>query len=162
MKIIIVLVALFIIIPIAKAFFGNAGGLVAFLAILSIPVFIDIKKSSFKYGIRDKIIFSILTILCTPLAYAILNYGHKTNLTIKEKSTLRKIEKYSIWFLVFIISMLGFVTAVEPNLFGGQFLIIMGITLLGVLFFHGLYPQHWELYEKNQNKNDTDSIFLLS
>lgn len=163
MKTIIVLLTLFIGIPIAKAFFGNIGGLIAFLSILSIPVFLDIYKSSFKNGIKDKIIFSILTILCTPLSYTILSYGHKINLTNTQKITLHKIERYSIVLLASIIFLFGFVTAVNPNYFGGQFLIIMGITLLGVIFFHGLYPQHWELYEKHQQKNNkTDSLFLVS
>jgi hypothetical protein len=164
MKAVIILLALFIAVPIAKAFFGEIGALVAFFTVLSIPVFIDINKSFFINGRVDKIIFIILTIVCTPLAYTILSYGHKINLTEKQKETFQKLERYSIATLAFIVLILGLITIIEPNVFGIQFIIMMGITILGVIFFHGLYPNHWELYEKKEHKkhDKLSSLFLIS
>jgi len=103
-------------------------------------------------------------ILCTPLSYWILSYGHKTNLTNTQKSNLHRWERYSIGFLAFIVVSFAVLAVVVPDTFGVQFLIVMGVVILGVISFHGLYPNHWELYGSRTKKdtNNIDSIFLRS
>lgn len=148
---------------VVKSFFGNLVAFFYMFMIFSLPVFFDIAKSSFKNGKLDKVIFSILTLCCSPLGYMILSYGHKTNLTNKQRENLSLIEKYSIYFLIFLFVVVGFLVVIQPEVYGNVFLGLSGITILGVIFFHGLYPQHWELYEQQKGSvQGNSSIFLLS
>ena len=46
---------------------------------------VDIYRSDFVNGRKDKILFFILLILLTPISYLILSYGHKIQLSKKQK-----------------------------------------------------------------------------
>jgi hypothetical protein len=135
--------------------FGSSVLLVLFVITLSIYIyaFQDIYKSSFKNGWKDKLIFSILNFSFTPLAYYIFSYGHKTNLTQKQKAFFYNIESKSISFVVYVVLSVAVSTMFKPDEWGGNFLILMGALLFGVFFFHGLYPQHWDIYKEKPKSN---------
>jgi len=125
---------------------------------LSILAIIDIFNNKFIKGNKDRVFFIFVTILATPIFYGILSYGHKINLTNKKEIFYKYIESFSITTLILITYSFSLLAISIPNTFGFDFVIISGYLLVGVIFFHIAYPDHWELIEKNKEINNSNQL----
>lgn len=121
---------------------------------LYIFVFFDIAKSDFINGRKDKVFFIFLTLFLSPIFYGIFSYGHKIKQTKKEKETFKYIENFSISILFLGLYSISLLAISLPNEFGIWFLYFSGYLILGVVSFHILYPNHWELIEMKTNNNE--------
>ena len=73
-----------------------------------------------------------------------INISKKSNILLKYRKQL-KILRLIIGIPFAIISIFVTIMAIlNPNMYGVKFLLIAGITLIGVICFHILYPKYWE------------------